>query len=70
MCVLWYIIVNSGTCVSIVVKTKYVNFGNMSDICSKLDFTINYILFTTTDTIFIKTHIHLTICDTNLEFPL
>ena len=33
--------VSSGTYVSIVVKIKYVNFGNMSDICGKLNFITN-----------------------------
>ena len=31
----------SDKCVSIVVKIKCVNFGNMSDICDKLNFTTN-----------------------------
>ena len=41
--------VHSGKCVSIVVKIKYA--GNMSDICDKLNFIINY-------THFIKKHIY------------
>ncbi len=32
----------SGKCVSIVVKLKCVNSGNMNDICDKLNFTKNY----------------------------
>jgi hypothetical protein len=38
----------------IVVKIKCVNSGNMSDICDKLNFIINYIHFTIIDTDFIK----------------
>jgi hypothetical protein len=46
--------VYSDTCVSIVVKIKCVNSGNISDICDKLNFTTNYIHF-------IKTHTNITI---------
>ena len=37
-----------------IVKIKYVNSGNISDICNKLNFTTNYTYFTTNDTHFIK----------------
>ena len=43
-------------CVSIVVKIKCVNSGNISDICDKLKYTTNYTHCTTTDTHFIKKH--------------
>ena len=42
----------SDKCVSIVVKIKCVNFGNISDIYNKLSITTNYTYFTTTDTYF------------------
>ena len=45
--------VSSDKYVSIVVKTKCVNSGNMSDICDKLNYTTNYTYFTTTNTHFI-----------------
>ncbi len=51
----------SDKCVSIVVKIKCVNSGNISDICNKLNFTTNYIYFTTTDKEYIKTHINIII---------
>ena len=41
----------SGTCVSIIIKRKYVNYGNISDICNKFSFTTNYTYF---DTIYLK----------------
>ena len=41
---------------SIVVKTKRVNSGHMSDICSKLNFTTNYTYLNITDTHIIKKH--------------
>ena len=41
---------------SIIVKIKCVNSGNMSEICDKLKFT-------TTDTHFIKVHTYITIFD-------
>ena len=44
----------SDKCVSIVVKIKCVNSGNISDICNKLNFTTNYTNFTKTDIKFIK----------------
>jgi hypothetical protein len=47
--------------VSIVVKIKYVNSGNISDICDKLNFTTSYTHFTATNTNFIKTHTNITI---------
>ena len=47
---------NTGTCVIIVVKPKYVNFGNMSNICGKLNFITNYTHVITIDTHLIKTH--------------
>ena len=53
--------VHSDICVSIVVKIKYVNSGNISDICDKLNFTTNYTHVITTDTDFIKTHTNITI---------
>ena len=40
----------SDKCVSIIVKIKCVNYGNINDIYDKLNFTTNYIHFTTTDT--------------------
>ena len=56
--------VRSDTCVSIIVKIKCVNSGNINDICDKLKFITNYIHFTTIDTYFIKTHTKITIFDT------
>ena len=41
-------------CVSIIVKTKFINFDNMNDIYNKLNFITNYTKHTTTDTLFIK----------------
>ena len=49
--------IRSDKYVSIVVKIKCVNSDNISDICNKLNFTTNYIHFTTTNTYFIRTHI-------------
>ena len=49
---------NSGKYVSIVVKIKCVNSGKISDICDKLNFTINYKYVTTTNTYYIKKHIY------------
>jgi hypothetical protein len=54
----------SDKCVSIIIKIKYVNSGNISDICDKLNFITNYIYFTTIDIYFIKTHINIIIFDT------
>ena len=51
--------VNSGKCVFIVVKTKYVNSGNMSDICGKLNFIISYTQLLQINSYFIKKHIQL-----------
>jgi hypothetical protein len=58
-------------CVFIVVKIKCANFGRISDICDKVNFTTNYIHFTTPDNIlskhtqyFIKTHTNIIIFDT------
>jgi hypothetical protein len=56
--------VRSDKCVFIVVKIKCVNSSNISDICDKLNFTINYTYFTTTNTHFIKKHTKITIFDT------
>ena len=42
-------------CVFIVVKIKCVNFGRISNICDKVNFTTNYTYFTTPDIHFIKT---------------
>ena len=48
----------SGKFVSIVVKRKYMNSNNISDICDKLNFITNYIHFTILEIQFIKkTHI-------------
>jgi hypothetical protein len=44
----------NGTCVFIVLKTKYVNSDNIIDICGKLNFTTNYIYCTPTNTHSIK----------------
>ena len=41
-------------CVFIDVKIKYVNSGRISDICNKINFTTNYIHFTTPDNILSK----------------
>jgi hypothetical protein len=46
--------------VSIVVKTKCVNSGNISDICDKHNFPTNYINCTTEDTCVIQKHTYLT----------
>jgi hypothetical protein len=43
--------------VFIVVKIKWVNSGNMIDICDKLKFITNYTNFTTIDINFIKINI-------------
>ena len=48
---------------SIIVKIKCVNSGNMSEICDKLKFTTTDTYFTTTDTHFIKVHTYITIFD-------
>ena len=56
--------VPSDKCVFIVVKVKYVNSGNINDICDKLNFTTNYTYFTITNTPFIKAHTKITIFDT------
>ena len=48
----------------IIVKIKYVNSGNLSDIYDKFNFTTNYIHCITTDTYFIKKHTHIIIFDT------
>ena len=40
--------------VFIVIKIKYIISSNMSDICDKPNFIINYIHFSTTDTKLIK----------------
>ena len=49
---------------SIVVKIKYVNSGNISDNCDKLNFITNYAHVITTDTHLIKTQTNVTIFDT------
>jgi hypothetical protein len=59
--------VSSGKYVSIVIKIKYINSDNMSNIYDKLKFIINYTYFTTTDIYFIKKYIHITIVDTRNE---
>ena len=52
-CVLYgKLCVISGQCMLIIVKTKCVNSGNLSDICGKLNFTTN-------DTNFIISHLYL-----------
>ena len=56
--------VSSGKYVFIIVKIKYVNSDSMSDICDKLNFTINYTQYTTTDKTFIRKHINLIMFDT------
>ena len=56
--------VHSDKCVSIVVKIKRVNSGNINDICDKLNFITNYAHVITTDTHLIKTHTNITIFDT------
>jgi hypothetical protein len=51
ICMFWgKCCVRSDICVSIIVKIKYVNSDNISDICDKLNITTNYTHFTTTDT--------------------
>jgi hypothetical protein len=42
----------SNKCVFIVIKTKYVNSSNISDICHKLNYIINYLHFTINDTFY------------------
>ena len=37
-------------CVSIVIKIKWVNFDNISDICDKFNFTTNYTYYIITNT--------------------
>ena len=59
--------VSSDKYVTIVVKTKCVNSGNMSN---KLNFITNYTKFITTYTHFIKIHIYVTIFDTHDETVL
>ena len=56
-------ILSVGKLLSIVIKIKYVNSDNMSNICDKLNFTTNYIHCITTDTYFIKQHTHITFFD-------
>ncbi len=51
-------------CVFIIVKIKCVNSGRICDICDKINFTTNYIPFTTSDIHFIKTYIIFIIFDT------
>ena len=48
----------SDKCMSIIIKIKYVNFDNMSDICNKFYFTTIYKYFIITDTIYQKIHIY------------
>jgi hypothetical protein len=43
-------------CVFIVVKIKCMNFGRISDICDKINFTTNYTHFTTSNNIYQNTH--------------
>jgi hypothetical protein len=47
--------------VFIIVKIKCVNSSRISDICSKVNFTINCIYFITLDIHLIKTHTNITI---------
>ena len=54
----------SDKCVFIIVKIKYVNFGNISNIYDKLNFITNYTYFTIIDIYIIKTHISIIIFDT------
>jgi hypothetical protein len=53
--------VRSDKCVSIIIKIKYVNFDNISDICDKFYFTTIYKYFIITDTQYIKKHTHIII---------
>ena len=39
-----YCVLNNK-CVSFIVKIKFVNFGNNSNICNKLNFNINYTFY-------------------------
>ena len=48
--------------VFIVVKIKCVNYGRISDICDKINFTTNYTHFP--NIYFIKTHTNITMFDT------
>jgi hypothetical protein len=64
MCFVVKIMLLVINCVSIIVKIKCVNSGNITDICNKHNFTINYTYFTIIDTHFIKTHINIIIFDT------
>jgi hypothetical protein len=54
----------SDKCVSIIVKIKCMNFGNINDIDDKLNFTTSYTHCTITDTHFIKIHTNITIFNT------
>ena len=56
--------IHSDKCVVVVIKIKFVNSGNISDICDKFNFTTNYTYFTTNDKHFIKTHTTIIIFDT------
>ena len=58
----YYVIRNKY--VSIIVKIKCVNSNNITDICNKHNFTINYTYFTIIDTHFIKIHTNIIIFDT------
>ena len=50
--------------VFIVVKIKCVNSSRISDICDKINFTINYIYFTTPDVCSNKTYTNIIIFNT------
>ena len=51
-------------CVFIIIKIKCVNYGRISDICDKINFTTNYTHFTILDIYFIKIHINIIIFNT------
>jgi hypothetical protein len=56
--------IRSDKYVFIVIKIKYMNSGNINDICYKLKFTTSYTYFTIKNTNFIKTHINIIILNT------
>jgi hypothetical protein len=55
--------VKNGKCVFIIIKTKCVNSGKISDIYNKLNFITNYTHCTIREIYFIKIHTYITIFD-------
>ena len=55
LCFVGKVCINNGKYVFIVVKIKFVNSGNIGNICDKFNFTSKYTYFTTTDIYLSKT---------------